>query len=363
MKKILFLCPYPENCAAGQRLKFEPHFQYFAENSFGISVNSFMTQRLWEIAYKDGHFLEKIFLTLFCLVRRFVSLFFLRQYDAVYIFMDVVPFGPTIFERLACFMSKKIIYDIEDNVLEQEAKNKRFVKRFFSSNQRYKLLIQQAEHTIASTPALAGRCKEISQNKDVSCILPTLDRARFHPRVLNMPSDQTVTIGWTGTFSSKKYLELIIPHLENLSKDIDFKLLIIGNFEFTHPFLNFEVLQWSASEEISQLHQIDIGLYPLPNDPWITGKSGLKTLQYMAIGIPSISSKFGNIKNIVTDGVEGFLVENNEEWVGRLRYLILDQEYRLRMGAKAREKFQKKFSQDSNQEKYLKILQKVTSFK
>lgn len=360
MKKILFLCPYPENCAAGQRLKFEPHFQYFAENGFEITVNSFMSKPLWEIAYKDGYFLKKILLTLASFLRRFVLLFFLRKYDAVYIFMDVVPFGPTIFERLACLISKKIIYDIEDNVLEQESQDKRFVKRFFNSNKRYDLLIQNAAHTITSTESLAMQCIEISQNKKVSCILPTLDRERFCPRAIKKTFNQNITIGWTGTFSSKKYLDLIIPYLEDLSYKIDFKLLIIGNFTFTHPFLNFEVLQWNVSEEISQLHQIDIGLYPLPNDPWITGKSGLKTLQYMSIGIPSVSSKFGNITNIVTDGVEGFLVGNDTEWIDRLHQLILDEDLRIGMGKKAREKFQNEFSQDSNQDKYLNILNTVT---
>ena len=359
MKKILFLCPYPINCAAGQRLKFEPHFQYLADNGFDITFNSFMSKQLWDIAYKDGHLLKKILLTLACFLRRIATIVSLRQYDAVYIFMYVVPLGPTIFERLACLVSKKIIYDIEDNVLGQDNQSKRFIKRFFNSNRRYKLLVKSAQEIIASTPALANECQVISKKENATCILPTLDRARFNPRLSSNPANEMITLGWTGTFSSKKYLEIIIPHLEELSREINFKLLIIGNFEFHHPFLNIEVLQWSASEEIAQLHLIDIGLYPLPNDLWIAGKSGLKTLQYMAIGIPSVSSKFGNIANIVIDGVEGFLVENNREWVSRLHDLILNHSSREQMGVKAREKFELNFSQDSNQDTYLNILEKV----
>ena len=40
--------------------------------------------------------------------------------------------------------------------------------------------------------------------------------------------------------------------------------------------------------QIEDLHQIDIGLYPLIESPWALGKGGLKVLQYMSLGIPSI---------------------------------------------------------------------------
>jgi glycosyltransferase involved in cell wall biosynthesis len=201
---------------------------------------------------------------------------------------------------------------------------------------------------------------KISEKLNATCILPTLSKTRFKPRESTAKTSQTVVLGWTGTFSSKKYLELIIPQLESLSKKVDFKLLVIGNFSFDHAFLNIEVLQWSEAEEIRQLHRIDIGLYPLPNDKWITGKSGLKTLQYMAIGLPSVSSKYGNINNIISHEIDGFLVENNEEWIERLEQLILDQSYRKLMGENAKRKFDSCFSQDINQKKYLDILETVT---
>ena len=43
--------------------------------------------------------------------------------------------------------------------------------------------------------------------------------------------------------------------------------------------------------EIVDLLKIDIGLYPLLQEEWVLGKSGLKTMQYMSLGIPSISSE------------------------------------------------------------------------
>ena len=59
-KKILILCPYPENVAAGQRLKYEQYFQLFRENNFDVDVSSFINIRLWDIVYKRGNLIKKI---------------------------------------------------------------------------------------------------------------------------------------------------------------------------------------------------------------------------------------------------------------------------------------------------------------
>ena len=51
------------------------------------------------------------------------------------------------------------------------------------------------------------------------------------------------------------------------------------------------------------------------NNDWVIGKSGLKCLQYMAMGIPSVSTNVGNIKNIVENGVDGYLVKTKDQSV------------------------------------------------
>ena len=48
--------------------------------------------------------------------RRIRDIFSLRKYDLIYIHMWVTPIGTTFFERLFIFLSKKVIFDLEDNV-------------------------------------------------------------------------------------------------------------------------------------------------------------------------------------------------------------------------------------------------------
>ena len=67
---------------------------------------------------------------------------------------------------------------------------------------------------------------------------------------------------------------------------------------------------WSVSNEVPTLQLMDIGVYPLPDDEWVKGKSGLKALQYMALGLPVVASNVGCNDRVVLDGETGFLVSS-----------------------------------------------------
>ena len=44
-------------------------------------------------------------------------------------------------------------------------------------------------------------------------------------------------------------------------------------------------------------------------------KSGLKALQYMAIGIPTVATDVGTSSDIIENMKDGILVNNDEEWI------------------------------------------------
>jgi len=356
LKKILFICPYPEKVAAGQRLKFEPHFKQFENCGYQVSTHTFMSIKLWEIISQEGHYFQKILGTLVGLYQRILLLFSLRNYDCIYIFMNVFPFGPAILERLYIRFSKKVIFDIEDNLLSSEQGSINWLASALKSKSKARFLIKNADHVIASSPDLADQCNSISGNNNATFIPPTLDDQRFFPKIKKHDSTHTV-IGWTGTFSSKNFLEDIFPYLEELYKIKKFKLMIIGNFKITNKHLDLEVIQWNEDQEIEQLQNFDIGLYPLPKNSWVSGKSGLKAMQYMAIGIPAVCSAVGNVLTFIDHGKNGVLVFEKDQWLSALSDLIDDVDKRKNIGIKAREKFIQEFSQDAIFKKYLNIIE------
>lgn len=356
MKKILFICPYPKNVAAGQRLKFEPHFKRFEALGYEVTVHNFMTMKLWNIISKEGNIVKKILGTFLGFVKRLKLLFSLKHYDCVYIFMNVFPFGPPVLESLYVKFSKKVIYDLEDNLLSPEEGSVNWLASILKSKTKPIFLIKNANYVIASSPELAVQCSKLSLKSNVEFIPPTLDEQRFIPQMKKNHSDKIV-IGWTGTFSSKHFLEKIMPNLEQLYQVREFKLMVIGNFMIANENLDLEVIQWNEEREIEQLQKLDIGLYPLPHNDWVSGKSGLKAMQYMAIGIPAVCSATGNVLTFIEHNKNGILIDGQGQWVDELKDLIDHADKRDRIGRNAREKFLKTFSQDTIFKKYQRLIE------
>ena len=83
---------------------------------------------------------------------------------------------------------------------------------------------------------------------------------------------------------------------------------------------------------------------PLDNSPWARGKCGYKLIQYMACGLPVVASPVGVNKDIIDHGINGFLVETDEEWYATIKRLMNDQDLRHQMGYAGREKVKNQYS-------------------
>jgi glycosyltransferase involved in cell wall biosynthesis len=110
---------------------------------------------------------------------------------------------------------------------------------------------------------------------------------------------------------------------------------------------------------VSDLQQIDIGLYPIPDDPWVYGKSGLKALQYMALGIPTIASAIGTNFRIIKSSENGILVETEEDWLSAIELLVNDVDARKRLGEAGRKTVLENYSVRANRDTYLSIFDSV----
>ena len=104
---------------------------------------------------------------------------------------------------------------------------------------------------------------------------------------------------------------------------------------------------------------MDIGLYPLPDNDWIKGKSGLKALQYMAMGLPVVASNLGCNERVIENNVSGLLVDNKDEWYNSIAKLIEDNNLRRFLGENARKRVEKYFSIEANKSTYLSIFDSV----
>lgn len=314
-----------------------------------------MDMATWKIVYTQGHLLRKIAGTLRGIFRSWWMLMTVPLYDGVYVFMYVSPVGTSLPERILRLLAKKIIYDIEDNVMLGQKGNVHFFKRLLRAKSKFEFLIRKSDHVITSSPFLNDDCLKLNEHHASTYISSSMDTRRF---TVTNSYDNTdkVVIGWTGTFSSRVYLDLLRNVLIELKKQRDFKLLVIGNFDYEFPEMDLEVIQWTSEHEVRDLQRMDIGVYPLPIDNWVLGKSGLKAIQYMTIGIPAVATEVGTTPLLISNGKNGCLVTTEADWVETLKTLIDNPDLRRQIGTAARETIIHNYSKDAIGHQYLNIL-------
>lgn len=356
-KKMLVICPYPEDVAPSQRLTFEQYYNYFREQGYEVETSSFISKEFWQFIYKKGNVFSKVFYTGKGYWQRMKDLLRLRHYDVVYVHLWVTPFGPPIFEWLFRKVAKKIIYDIDDLVyIGQKNKAHPFVS-VIKGKKKPIQLIKHADHVITCTPYLDQFVRKFNQHTtDISV---TINTKRYQPKTDYSTIDK-FTIGWSGSHSTSKYLHLLDDVLRELATEIEFKLLVMGDVTFTIPGVEVEALPWKEEYEVDTISRFDVGLYPLPDEEWVLGKSGGKALQYMALGVPTVATAIGAIYRIINDGENGFLAASQADWKAHLLKLSANQALRERVGKAAAATVQQRFSVDANNEVYLSILNKVT---
>jgi len=356
VKRLLVICPHPENVAPGQRLKYEQYFDHWRANGYDVVVSPFISRRFQSIVYRPGRVPEKAFWVAWGYLRRIGDLLRLPFYDGAYIFLWVTPFGPPLFEWLFSLAARRFVYDIDDMVfLGHASEANRFI-RVLKGRKKMTFLMRKADHVVVCTPHLEALVRR--HNAKTTDISSTIDTDRYLP-ANPYSNDRRLTLGWSGSHSTARYLHLLDDVLKELAREVDFRLKVIGDPDFTVEGIDVDAQEWRESTEVRDLQEIDIGLYPLPDEEWVLGKSGLKALQYMALGIPTVATRIGANTRIIREGENGYLVSDAAAWKDRILALAADPELRRRIGAEAVRTVSERFSVRANRPVYLGVLDAV----
>jgi glycosyltransferase involved in cell wall biosynthesis len=355
-KRVLFLTPYPPHCAPSQRLKFEQYYADFEAHGIEVAVSPFVSHALWRILYQRGHLLAKSVLTLAGYLRRLADWLRAGRFDAVYLHLWAVPFGPPWFEESLARRRIPVVYDIDDLIYLPRASSANAFLNRFRTEHRIARIMRAATHVIVSSEYL--RRFALRHNPRSTVISSTIDTVLYQPRA-HSSQTRSVTIGWSGSHSTSPYLHLLDGVLRQLARRFDIRLLVIGDARFRLEGVRVEARAWTLERETADLAEMDIGVYPLPNEEWVLGKSGLKALQYMGMGVPVVASAIGAARGFIRDGENGFLAGDDGEWVQRLSRLIEEPPLRMRMGRAGRSTVERAFSVQVTAPRYLAILESV----
>ncbi|MEJ1239016.1 glycosyltransferase [Chryseolinea sp. T2] len=357
-KKVLFITPYPEGEAPSPRFRFEQYFKVLQSNQIDYVVQSFLTLSNWRIFYQPGNALKKAMALLQGYCRRVVGLIAVLQADFVFIHREASPVGPPIFEWvIAKLLKKRVIYDFDDALWLSDRKDESLIIRVSKWRGKISSICKWSFRISCGNAYLCDFARQF--NQAVTLNPTTIDTNRHH-HLLNSGkgNSREIIIGWTGSHSTLKYFEQLEPVLRKI--EIRFPMvsfLIIANKPPNTALKRLTYIPWSERTEIEDLSRIDIGVMPLPDDEWSKGKCGFKILQYMALGIPSVSSSVGVNSSIVQNGDNGFMANSEQDWIELLGKLIADSKLRQEIGVKGRETVVSRYSVSSNTPTFLSLFE------
>ncbi len=285
-----------------------------------------------------------------------------RQYDIIFVQKGILSTNWKGFDDLLGWANKRLVFDLDDWVYGKSVVEFRspLLRAFQDKNQTEKIS-SRSKAVVVGNAYLKKLA--LQYNSNVSIIPTPVDTGRFMPgKTKSVRKGDEVVIGWMGVAGGLEYVRLLEKVFRDLSKRYSIRLKLItrlGNESFRWDAVPIDYREWSYQSEVREMEECDIGIMPLRDDEWSRGKCSLKLLQYMAMGLPSVSSRIGNNAEVIEDGVDGFLAQEPEEWFEKLSRLIEDQILRKNMGEKARAKVVDRYSLEKTTPLLAKVLKDV----
>ena len=237
-------------------------------------------------------------------------------------------------------LKSRLVYEIDDDVFNIEPVNWQ-AYGIYSRRDTLDAVAHAAEVANLVTVTTEPLAEVMRQyNPDVA-VLPNC----VPGWVCDLPrEDRPLAVGWGGGAShAKDVAEVASPVRRFLDRHPAWEMRLMGTDyrpTFRHDRVTFA--PWiNIGDDAHGFYRAvdwDIGLAPLsPSGQFNRSKSYIKALEYAARGIPVIASDVEPYRGFVIDGVTGFLIRYDHDWLKRLEELASDAALREQMGAAARQ--------------------------
>lgn len=353
--RLLAIVPSMYDTSPGQRFRIEQWEPLLRERGVEITYAPFENEVLHGLLYQTGNMGRKLAHVSRGFARRWSLINSVRQFDAVYIFREAALLGPAFFERLIKRKSVPIVFDFDDAIFVSYRSPSNGYLSYLKFAAKTKTICRLASHVMVGNSYLADYARRF--NPHVTIVPTTIDTEKYSMR-RKKPTEVPI-IGWTGSFSTVQHLDTLRGALQKLAQRERFRLRVIGTTEYRLEGVEVEAICWRSESELDDLRPIDIGVMPLPNDAWSKGKCGLKALQFMALGIPTICSPVGVNTDIIQDGENGFIADTEQEWVDKMGRLLRSVELREQMGLAGRATVEQKYSAIAQAPRVYEVLESI----
>jgi glycosyltransferase involved in cell wall biosynthesis len=259
------------------------------------------------------------------------------KYDLLWIEKELFPNLPAWFEQALSALNIRYVVDYDDAIFHNYDINLHPIKMLLTD--KIDKVMRNSALVVCGNAYLAERA-HTAGSRHVEIVPTVVDLDRY--AVVKSKIRPVLVIGWIGSPSTVKYLDVVLPALKIVAAEFPLQLRVIGA-QFASPGLDVDGRSWSEESEASEIQDFDVGIMPLIDSPWERGKCGYKLIQYMACGRPFVASPVGVNREIVEHGINGYLASTVDEWTHAFRTLYSDSQNRLVMGEHGRRSVEKKY--------------------
>lgn len=333
--KVMALSRYG-TLAASSRYRFAQFVPGLAAYGIDVQVSELLDDAYLQQRFAGGradlrHLLSAI-------ARRTSALLRLRRCDLAIVQYELLPFAPAWIERLA-LAGVPYVFDYDDAIFHKyDMHRSAMVRRMYG--EKLLRIIGGARCVFAGSGYLADYARAANANVHLVPTVVDMDRYAVKPRAATA---KPFTVGWIGSPSTTEYLMLVAPALQRLAQHAPVRLIAVGASPIEIDGVTVEQRVWDEQREVTDLLECDIGIMPLPDDPWTRGKCAFKLIQYMACGLPVVASPVGANRDVVTADC-GLFADNLDDWVDAMARLRDDVDLRFTLGACGRERAMSHYS-------------------
>jgi len=332
---LLMLAPYDET-SASTRFRMLALVPYLRERGVDVQVSPFLDLRQARDFYDRGNGGRKVAALLRGALRQLMTA--AARADAVFVQREAALLGPPIVEWLLGVARRLPLFlDIDDAVWLDASRSSRYprLSRLLRNPEKSWFLMKRAIAIFSGSHHLARTAARVNPN--VTVAPSVVSRTEWTPQ-RKRQDPRRLVMGWVGTHTTALQLELVSSALRRLrSERHEFDLRIVGaGGGFELPGAGAEMRPWTMERDVADFQDLDIGLAPMWDDEWGAGKCAFKQIQYMAVGVPFVSSFVGAAREIVVDGQNGLVATTADDWYRHLRELLVNHDLRTRLAANGR---------------------------
>jgi glycosyltransferase involved in cell wall biosynthesis len=201
-------------------------------------------------------------------------------------------------------------------------------------------IIRNVDCLTVTTPPLQ---KLYSRMNDNVRIVPNSIDFNVWEKLPTRYDGDEIRLLYTGASNHHEDWLFIAPVLADLQKEYPkLKIVLVGADWKSVPsgidYSRVEVNPWVDIDAYPHLLKslcCDIGIAPISKIDFNDCRSSIKWLEYSALKMATVATRYGPYKRDIQDGVTGLLVEERPDWKAALSRLIEDASYRKQLSNQA----------------------------